>query len=191
MSFAIQGVSSSPFLLQTVSTAASVTVPSTASGTTDPFSNLNLTSTQQQQVQQVIQDLQSGTIAPSLAQSQINAILTPQQQQTLQTDLQQIKGAHHHHHGGGHHHHSSSTSTASSSASPLSQLDLTDSQETEIDGIVQAAQAGGTSPTDILRKINGILTTSQQQKLASLLSANGAPSASTSQTPSYLVNTSA
>src|SRR5271166_5893695 len=84
MSFGIPVVSAALNLFQTLSTpsvtSSPASLPTSASSTpstTDPFSNLNLTDTQKQQVQQVINDLQNGTIAPSLAQSQLNAILTP------------------------------------------------------------------------------------------------------------------
>jgi signal transduction histidine kinase/Spy/CpxP family protein refolding chaperone len=64
-----------------------------------PFSNLNLTTTQQNQIQQILQNAQTQGLTQQQAQAQINAVLTPAQQATLQQDLQ---GQHHHHrHGGG------------------------------------------------------------------------------------------
>jgi Spy/CpxP family protein refolding chaperone len=70
-----------------------------------PFSNLDLTQSQKQQIDQILQTAKTQGLAPSVVQTQINAVLTPAQQQTLQTDVQNAQsahsGRHHHHHGGG------------------------------------------------------------------------------------------
>jgi Spy/CpxP family protein refolding chaperone len=122
-----------------------------------PFANLNLTSQQQQQIAQIFSQNSSGPGSSGSGQSwsqilsQINAILTPQQQQTLQSDLK-ARRADHHHHGEG----------SSNATNPLAQLDLTSSQQTEIGQIIQAAQTNGASSSATLNQIDNVLTCSQQ-----------------------------
>ena len=68
------------------------------------FANLNLSEDQRTQIRAILKNAKSQGLAPSAVQSQINAILTPAQQQTLQADVQKAQAAHsghHHHHGGG------------------------------------------------------------------------------------------
>ncbi len=75
--------------------------PSSSIGTADPFANLNLTSEQQQQIQQILsQNSGSSTQSRSQLFDQIEAVLTPQQQATLKTDLETQSAHHHHHHKG-------------------------------------------------------------------------------------------
>jgi Spy/CpxP family protein refolding chaperone len=187
----IQGVSSASYDLWQIlttaqanptsaSTSSTNASPASISSASDPFSNLNLTTTQQQQIAQVDQDLQNGTITPDLAQSQLTSILTPQQQQTLQTDIQNLQAAHQHH---SRHHHSS--------GSALSQLGLTSDQQSQISQIIQSAQTEGTSPNDVLSQIEKALTPAQQQQLISEFSATVAPGQTSTATslPSYVVNT--
>jgi Spy/CpxP family protein refolding chaperone len=159
-----------------------------------PFANLNLTSQQQQQIAQIFSQNSSGQAASgqgssgsspwSQILSQINAILTPQQQQTLQSDLKSQRSGHHHHQGDG----------SSSATNPLSQLDLTSSQQTEIGQIIQAAQTNGDSSSDTLNQIDGVLTPTQQQQLVSLFSSDTSATSGGSSTQSsqpYVINTSA
>lgn len=156
----------------------------TSQNTNSPFANLDLTTQQQQQVQQIFGQVQSGSLTPSQAQSQIQSLLSPQQQQTLQTD----KSAHH-----GRHH--AGDSSSSSSSDPLSMLDLTSSQQSQIGQIINEGQANGSSTSDVLSQIDGVLTANQQQQLVSLFSSSAAytsTGASTgTTTPSYVVNTTA
>jgi hypothetical protein len=76
---------------------------SLASGTTSasPFSNLNLTPTEQTQISAILKSSQGQSFA-QIANS-IENVLTPAQKQTFASDLQglQSSGGHHHHHGGG------------------------------------------------------------------------------------------
>jgi Spy/CpxP family protein refolding chaperone len=51
------------------------------------FANLNLTSAQQSQIQKILQKAKSEGLSQSQVQAEINAILTPAQQTTLQNDL--------------------------------------------------------------------------------------------------------
>lgn len=76
-----------------------------------PFSDLNLSATQQSQVQSILQTAKSQGESLSQVQSQIQSVLTPAQQQTLQTDQ-----ANHKHHSG-HHHHGGGESTTTTDAS--------------------------------------------------------------------------
>jgi Spy/CpxP family protein refolding chaperone len=144
-----------------------------------PFANLDLTAAQQQQISSIFSQAQqnssgstgssgsNGQSSWSQILSQINAILTPQQQTTLQSDLQTLKS--NRHHGG----------ESSSQSNPLSQLDLTSAQQTQIGQIVSAAQTNGTSPSDELNQIDNVLTPTQQQQLISLLTPDASSSTST------------
>lgn len=71
----------------------------------NPFANLNLSSTQQSQIQSILNGAQSQDESFSQVQTQIQSVLSPTQQKTLQSDLTQLKdhhsGHHHGHHGGG------------------------------------------------------------------------------------------
>lgn len=150
-------------------------------GPDGPFANLNLTADQQQQIASIFSSAQSQNLSPSQVQDQIDSVLTPQQQQQLQTDLQQAHG--HHHHGGGH----------GGNDSLASQLDLSTVQQTQIQQLVQSAQQNGTSSSDLLSQIDGVLTTDQQNQLASILSgaAYTSTGAQAPTTPAYVLNTSA
>jgi Spy/CpxP family protein refolding chaperone len=53
----------------------------------DPFANLNLTSAQQSQIEQIFTSAKTNGTSQTGVQSQINAILTPTQQQQLQSNL--------------------------------------------------------------------------------------------------------
>jgi Spy/CpxP family protein refolding chaperone len=156
-----------------VTTATTQNQTATASGTggsqrnpfldpNGPFANLDLTSQQQQQIAQIFSQQSSGNQQSwSSILSQVNAILTPAQQQTLQSDVQTLRADRHHHHG----------ERSGGSGNPLSQLDLTSSQQSQIGQIIQSAQSSGESPSAELNQIDGVLTTSQQQELISLFSA--------------------
>lgn len=146
-----------------------------------PFANLNLTSQQQQQIAQIFSQSASGNRQSwNQILSQVNAILTPQQQQTLQSDVKTLRANHQHQKDG-----------SSNASNSLSELDLTNSQQTEIGQIIQAAQTNGTSSSDTLNQIDGVLTTTQQQQLISLFSADTSAGSSTQSSQPYVINTSA
>ncbi len=67
-----------------------------------PFANLNLTATQQTQIQSILQTGQSQGDSFSQVIGQVDNVLSPSQQQTLQTDLAAHKSQHSGHHHGGH-----------------------------------------------------------------------------------------
>jgi Spy/CpxP family protein refolding chaperone len=169
------------FGIQSVGSGSQPPNPFSANG---PFSNLNLSSQQQQQLQSIFSQAQQQGSSPSQVQSQVNSVLTSSQQQTLQSDLQTAK-SHHHHHGSG----------ASSSDSALSQLGLSSDQENQINQLIQNAQQNGTSSSDVLGQIDNVLTSNQQSQLAQILGSTGSytssGSSSGSNTNSYLVNTAA
>ena len=81
-----------------------------------PFANLDLSEDQRTQIRQIMSDARSQGLSESQVQTQINAVLTPQQQQTLQQDVQTAQSS-----GSGHHHHHSHGSGGPSSIiSPIS-----------------------------------------------------------------------
>jgi Spy/CpxP family protein refolding chaperone len=95
----------------------------------DPFANLNLTADQKTKIQGILQQAQSAGTDPSTVQQQINAILTPTQQATLQSDVQKAQSAHsgrHHHDGGGGSASSSSTSSSATDASTSTSVGTAD-----------------------------------------------------------------
>jgi len=61
-----------------------------------PFANLNLSSAQQTQIQQILQKARNEGLSQAEVQAQINAVLTPAQQATLQQNVQN-QGQHHRH----------------------------------------------------------------------------------------------
>jgi Spy/CpxP family protein refolding chaperone len=114
MSFGVQGVNDP---------LAAAQQDSSASSSMRPFANLNLTSDQRTQIRSILSNAKSQGTSEAQVQSQINAVLTPQQQQTLQADLQQGQGSsggHHHHHHGGQSSAASSTTSSTSSTSTSS-----------------------------------------------------------------------
>ena len=145
-----------------------------------PFANLNLSAEQQQQIQQIFSS-NSGSSAQTPTQlfSQVESVLTPQQQQTLQTDLE-THAHHHHHHAGG----------SSESTNLLSQLNLTSAQQTQVDSILQTAQQSGSS-TNVLSQIADVLTPAQQTQLTALLSSYTSTGATAPAHQPITVNTSA
>jgi len=196
VSFGIQGVTSvsSSLSLASATTNAAIGAPpmDPFSNPNGPFSNLNLTTDQQNQIQSILSTGKSQGLSFSQINSQINQVLNPAQQQTLQSDVQQMQahrggGHHHHHHGGG-------SSDSGNSTSLLGQLDLSGDQQDQITSLFQSAQANGTSPSTLLGQIeNNVLSSNQQNTLANLLSTGTYSSTgnSTTTTIPYLVNTNA
>ena len=186
----IQGSSVQPnFTLASSSTANSFNPFSDPNG---PFANLNLTSSQENQIDSIFSTAKSQGLSRSDVQSQVNAVLTPAQQQTLTGDVQTLKSEHqhHHHHGGG-----GSESSSQGSGGLLSQLDLSSDQQNQITSLLQGAQTNGTTPSNLLSSISSVLTGNQQQQLTDLFepltySSTGSTSSTTNTQP-YLLNTSA
>lgn len=121
MSFGVQGVSASLGAAQ-----------GDASTGLRPFANLDLTSDQRSQIRQILTTARSAGTSEAQMQNQINAVLTPQQQQ-LQTDQQQQGQAGHtgHHH---HHHHGGGSSSAASATASSTTTDPWDPDQTDTSG---------------------------------------------------------
>jgi len=83
---------------QSSTTSSTGTGSSTSS--TDPLANLSLTTTQQSEIDQLLQQVQSGTLTQAEALTQITNLLTPAQQTALQGDEQtaqtQVSGRRNH-----------------------------------------------------------------------------------------------
>ena len=122
-----------------------------------PFANLNLTSAQQSQIQQILQNAGSQGLSPDQVNDQINAVLTASQQSSFASDLQTLSAAS-----------TSSTSTASTAGTVdiFDNLNLTSSQKSEIQTILQNASSDGLSTSDVLTQIQSVLSASQQTTLA-------------------------
>jgi hypothetical protein len=108
------------------------------------FANLNLTAAQNTQVQNILTTAKSQGESPSQVNSQVSSILSPTQQATFQSDLQQAKGGHHHHHGGG----GSSTSATSGLDSTTDALGVSNS----------ATDPDSTTGADALDNLFGAIT---------------------------------
>ena len=151
-------------------TASTTTTASTATtattGASNPFANLDLTSSEESQIEQLLQNAQSTGISLDQFNSQLSSILSPSQQSTFQSDvqsvLQQINAA--------------ANSQAQQSGppnpfndpnGPFANLNLTSSQQSQIQQIWQNAQSQGLSPDQVNSQINAVLTTSQQTTFAS------------------------
>jgi hypothetical protein len=96
-----------------------------------PFSNLDLTEAQRTQLRAVFTNAKQNGTSQADVQQQVNAVLSPAQQQTLAADLK-AGGAHH-----GHHHHADSGSSADSTAAPATSSS-TDSTESTTSTILNA-----------------------------------------------------
>lgn len=107
----------------------------------------DLTPAQEEQVDEILGELSSGSITAAQAQADI-ASLGGSQQSGAQS-------------GAG-----SDTSVATLSST----LGLTNDQESQIASIIQNAQNDGTSPSGVLSLIENVLSPAQQQKLAQILS---------------------
>jgi Spy/CpxP family protein refolding chaperone len=116
----------------------------------DPFANLNLTDDQKTKIQGILQQAQSAGTDPSTVQQQINAILTPTQQATLQSDVQKAQSAH-----SGRHHHDGGDGSASSSSTASSATDA--STSTSAGTADPTTLANGLTATDIQNQARAAL----------------------------------
>jgi Spy/CpxP family protein refolding chaperone len=143
MSYGVQGASLFGSTSQT---------GSTSSTSLRPFANLNLTEDQRKQIRSIFQTAKSQGLSQTQVQQEINAILTPAQQTTLQSDIAAQTG------NAG----NPEQSSGSATSDPPSNIGLTDDQKSKIDTVLQQAQANGTSQSDVLAQINAVLTPTQQ-----------------------------
>ena len=133
MSFGVQGISD-PSQLDGSSTTTSLR----------GFANLDLTEDQRTQLRAIFKTAKTEGLSQDQVQSQIDQVLTPAQQQTLQTDVQNARSAHsghHHHHGGGGSAPSSSSSTNTTSPSTTSATSVNGVTEADIQNQIAAATA--------------------------------------------------
>jgi Spy/CpxP family protein refolding chaperone len=135
-----------------------------------PFANLNLTEDQRTQIRSIFQNAKTQGLSQSEVQQEINAILTPAQQTTLQSDIAAQ---------------TSDPSNSSSSSStqptqgppagrspftdpngPFANLNLTSDEQSQIAQILKDAKSQGLTLDQINAKISAVLTTSQQATFA-------------------------
>jgi Spy/CpxP family protein refolding chaperone len=141
------------------------TIANSTTSSLRPFANLDLTEQQRTQIRAIFQQAKSQGLSQTQIQQQINAILTPAQQTTLQNDIAQFQSQN-----------ASSTANSSSTSSqtqappnpfadpngPFANLNLTASQQSQIAQILQSAPAQGLTFDQVNSKISAILTTAQQ-----------------------------
>jgi Spy/CpxP family protein refolding chaperone len=131
------------------STSINNSLATTANSTAGPlgniFADLNLTSAQQAKINQILQNAKSQGLSPSQVQSQINAVLTPAQQSTLQNELSSIG--------------------QQQQGGPFANLNLTPAQQKQIQQILQNAKSQGLSQSQVQAEINAVLTPTQQATL--------------------------
>jgi Spy/CpxP family protein refolding chaperone len=138
-----------------------------------PFANLDLTEDQRKQIRSILKTADSEGLSTAEIQQEINAILTPAQQSTLQGDLSSLSNST-----------SSSTSSSTTSSStqstqsapppppggnpftdpngPFANLDLSADQQSQIAAILKNGQSQGLTLDQINAQIDAVLTTSQQ-----------------------------
>jgi len=149
------------------------TIANTTTSSLRPFANLDLTEQQRTQIRAIFQQAKTQGLSQTQIQQQINAVLTPAQQTTLQNDISQFQSQNSAATGT-----SSSTSSTSSATSstqtppnpsstddPLDDLTLTTTQQSQIDQVLQEAQAGTITQSEALAQITNLLTPAQQTLL--------------------------
>lgn len=151
----------------TSSSSSSLTTGSSQTTATNPFANLNLTSSEEGQIEQLLQNAGSSGISLSQFTSDLSSILTTSQQSTFQSDVQSVLQQFN----------AAANSQAQTNSGPpnpfndpngpFANLNLTTSQQTQIQNILQNAQSQGLSPDQVNSQIEGVLTTSQQSTFAS------------------------
>jgi Spy/CpxP family protein refolding chaperone len=143
------------------------TVATTTSNSLRPFANLDLTEDQRTQIRAIFQQAKSQGLSQTQVQQAINAVLTPAQQQTLQSDIQQQTQAQQ----------TQAQQTASTQPAPpnpfadpngpFANLDLTASQQSQISQLLQTAQSTGVSISQLNAQIAAVLSPAQQTTFSS------------------------
>ncbi len=172
-----------------------------------PFANLDLTEDQRKQIRSILRTADSQGLSQSEIQQEINAILTPAQQTTLQSDLAALTSSTSSSSTTGNGSGTTSSSTQSAQGAPpppppggnpfadpngpFANLDLSSSQQSQIATILQNGQSQGLSFDQINAQISAVLTTSQQATFATDLQnlppPPGAQNASSSSTTNDLL----
>jgi Spy/CpxP family protein refolding chaperone len=141
-----------------------------------PFANLDLTEAQRTSLRAILANAKKTGESKADVTKQIDALLTPAQQQTLASDLK------------------AGPASGSGSGGPQQQsfanLDLTATQSTALSSILANAKSTGESQADVQKQIDAVLTTAQQQTLASDIKA-GPPSSTSAASDASTANSSA
>ncbi len=113
------------FGVQTIAGSDPTQQPGAASTSLRPFANLDLSEDQRTQIRSILQNAKSQGLSQTDVQQQISGVLTPDQQATFQSDVQNAQSArsgHHHHHGGGGHATSTDSDSSSGTTTPTDAL---------------------------------------------------------------------
>jgi Spy/CpxP family protein refolding chaperone len=130
-----------------------------------PFANLDLTEAQRASLRAIFTNAKKTGESQADITKQVDAVLTPAQQQTLANDIKAGPGP---------------GSGSQQQPPSFANLDLTATQSASLNAILANAKKTGESQADVKKQINAILTTTQQQTLASDIKAGPPPP----QTPS-------
>jgi len=154
--------------IQSISVSATqsyATVSPQTQQSLQPFANLDLTEAQRTQLRSIFTSAKQNGTSQAEVQTEVNAALTPAQQQTLASDIKAGAG-----HFGGHHHHAADASTTPSSAATSGAAQpsaSTSPSSTILDAITniqnQAAAAQSTIVENLQQQVlatNGESTTS-------------------------------
>jgi len=130
-----------------------------------PFANLDLTEAQRASLRAIFTNAKKTGESQADITKQVDAVLTPAQQQTLASDIKAGPGQ---------------GSGGQQQPPSFANLDLTATQSASLNAVLANAKKTGESQADVQKQINAILTTTQQQTLASDIKAGPPPP----QTPS-------
>lgn len=129
MSFGVQSTTTDPWATQQTA--------GTTSTSLRPFANLNLTEDQRTKIRSILQTARSNGTSKTDVQNQILAVLTPSQQATFQTNVQNAQSA-----GSGRHRHQGGDGDATSTTDGTSSATLANGlTQTDIQNAVLAAQS--------------------------------------------------
>jgi Spy/CpxP family protein refolding chaperone len=122
----------------------------TTNGTTGlrPFANLGLTEDQRTKIRSILQDAKNQGTSKADVQSQIDQVLTPDQQ----AQLKQSQAA--------------QSQSSQAQQGPFANLNLTADQKTKIDAILADAKKTGESRDQVHQQIDSVLTDAQKSQLA-------------------------
>jgi hypothetical protein len=129
-----------------------------------PFANLDLSEAQRTSLRSIFTNAKKTGESQADVQKQVDALLTTAQQKTLAADIK-----------AGPNPGSSSPSAAPHTGSPFANLNLSSTQSASIASILASAKQSGASRADVQKQIDAVLTTAQQQTLASDIQAHQPP----------------
>jgi Spy/CpxP family protein refolding chaperone len=149
-----QGASASTSATSSTQAPPHGTPPNPFTDPNGPFANLNLTSSQQSRIASILSSAKSQGLSFDQINAQISALLTPAQQTAFTGDLQNLPQP------------GAQNGQSGASTDLTANLDLTDTQKSQIDAILQQGQAGTLSQAQVLSAIQGVLTPAQQTALS-------------------------